>query len=146
MQLVRDRLDQSIAQSRRSDITYPHTGKSRDEHQNEENDAWFRSCCVENPGRGHDIQSCLGEHRGDCETSNQKHDCRREHLREDVPIVSRMRGRARITHFVPSAAVNLVSFPSEDLRTRRNTTRSGTEREVTKSGIAYVSELPCTDA
>lgn len=43
------------------------------------------------------------------------------------------------TYLVASAAVNRVSFPSDDRRARSRTTRNGTASEVTNSGMAYMS-------
>lgn len=87
MQLVRDglpsassrvqtHLDQRITERRRRDITDPHARKCGDTHQHEQDDTRLGTSGVENTGRGHDVQSGFREDSGNCETTNQEHNCR----------------------------------------------------------------------
>jgi hypothetical protein len=148
MQLIRDRLksasaysrthlDERITKRRCSNITDPHTSECRDAHQHEQDNARFLACCIEDSRSCHDVQSGFGEDGGDGETTDEEHDCWREHLRKDVPdcqLASPLKPQA---YLVASAAGIRVSLPSVDRSTRRRTTRKGTANEVTNRGIAY---------
>ena len=87
VQFIRDGSNQGVAQRRRSDITDPHTCERRHEHEDEEHHTWVATSSIEDTRGGHDVQTGLGQHGSNRETTDKQHDGRREHLGEDVPVV-----------------------------------------------------------
>lgn len=132
-------LDQSVAQCRGSNVTDPHARKGRDTHKDKQDHTRLGSGGIQDSRGGHDVQSGLGQHGGDGETTNKEHDRGREHLRKDVPrfsLVVAWNIPYLWTYLVASAAGSLISASSDERSTLSNTTRNGTANDVTNSGIA----------
>lgn len=139
-------LDESVAKCGSSNVTYPHARESSNTHEDKQDHAWFRTSGIEDTRCSHDIQAGFREDGRDRESTDEEHDGRREHLREDVSgLVSSDEVAIGIaTDLVESAADRRISASSDDRRTRSSTTRKGTASDVTKSGIAWramISEL-----
>jgi hypothetical protein len=134
----------------------PHRSKRRNCHLTKQDHARPRPRKLKDPSRHDDIHPGLGERGGDGEAADEEHDRRAEHLGEDVSVEEKkVEGEGRIvrsageeeseieeveikeeTDLVASEAERRVSWPSLDRMTRKTTTRKGTEREVTKRGMA----------
>lgn len=74
MKLVCDRLDEGVAESRSGDVTDPHRSESSDEHQDKQDDTWSATGGVEDSGRGHDVETGLGQYSSNGKTTDKKHD------------------------------------------------------------------------
>lgn len=124
----------------------PHTRKAGDTHKCQKNSPRFGTCKAQNAGDNNLVNIRLAQCRGYGETSYEKHDSWVEHDRKDISRqdkwVAEKHEKESYTDFVASGVDNRKdSFSSR--MTRSAMRRTGTLRDVTKSGIAWNQNTIC---